>query len=179
MAKQKERLDKLMVARDLVVTRSKAQGLIMAGEVLVDGQPVVKAGTAVSLNAVIELKTPLPYVGRGGFKLAGALQTFGLDVAGRICADVGACTGGFTDVLLQNAAAKVYALDVGYGQLDWKLDQQLKTWPVCFMYLILGSWIDVGNLSRKSIFHCKLFHYFLFIPNKSSPLFTVPYEQYY
>lgn len=123
MAKKKERLDKLLVKRGLVSTRSKAQGLIMAGEVMVDGRRVDKAGTAVALNATIELKTPLPYVGRGGFKLAGALETFGLDVAGRICADVGACTGGFTDVLLQNDAAKVYALDVGYGQLDWKLRQ--------------------------------------------------------
>ncbi|MCA9949245.1 MAG: TlyA family RNA methyltransferase [Anaerolineales bacterium] len=123
MAKKKERLDKLLVARGLVATRSKAQGLIMAGEVMVDGQRVDKAGTAVSHKAIIELKTPLPYVGRGGFKLAGALETFNLDVAGRICADVGACTGGFTDVLLQNNAARVYALDVGYGQLDWKLRQ--------------------------------------------------------
>ncbi len=123
MAKKKERLDKLLVARGLVPTRSKAQGLIMAGEVMVDGRRVDKAGTAVAHDAIIELKTPLPYVGRGGFKLAGALESFGLDVAGRICADVGACTGGFTDVLLQNNATRVYALDVGYGQLDWKLRQ--------------------------------------------------------
>lgn len=121
MAKKKERLDKLLVARDLVPTRSKAQGLILAGEVLVDGERVDKPGTAVSLNAEITLKTPLPYVGRGGFKLAGALETFAIGVNGRVCADVGACTGGFTDVLLQNGAARVYALDVGYGQLDWKL----------------------------------------------------------
>ncbi len=123
MAKKKERLDKLLVARGLVGTRSKAQGVILAGEVLVDGVRVDKPGTAVPLASNIELKTPLPYVGRGGFKLAGALETFGLEVKGAICADVGACTGGFTDVLLQNGAARVYAIDVGYGQLDWSLRQ--------------------------------------------------------
>ena len=124
--KKKERLDKLLVARGLVTTRAKAQGLIMAGEVLVAGQRVDKPGTAVALNADIELITPLPYVGRGGYKLAGALESFGLDVIGRICADVGACTGGFTDVLLQKGAARVYAIDVGYGQLDWKLRQDAR-----------------------------------------------------
>lgn len=121
MAKKKERLDKLLVARGLVATRSKAQGVILAGEVLVDGARVDKPGTAVSLESTIELKAQLPYVGRGGFKLAGALEAFNLDVTEAICADVGACTGGFTDVLLQNGAAKVYAIDVGYGQLDWSL----------------------------------------------------------
>ena len=118
MAQEKERLDKLLVSRGLAETRAKGQALILAGEVLVDGQRVDKAGTAVSLLATIELKAPMPYVGRGGFKLAGALAQFGLLVNGRVCADVGACTGGFTDVLLQNGAARVYAIDVGYGQLD-------------------------------------------------------------
>lgn len=123
MAKQKERLDKLLVERGLAPTRSKARGLIMAGEVLVDGARVDKPGTAVALDAALEVIAPMPYVGRGGYKLAGALEAFALDVAGRVCADVGACTGGFTDVLLQNGAARVYAIDVGYGQLDWKLRQ--------------------------------------------------------
>ncbi len=123
MAKKKERLDKLLVQRGLVTTRSKAQGVILAGEALVDGVQVDKPGTAVVTNATITLKMPMPYVGRGGFKLAGALAEFEVDVNGRICADVGACTGGFTDVLLQNGAARVYAIDVGYGQLDWKLRQ--------------------------------------------------------
>lgn len=123
MAKNKERLDKLLVARGLVPTRSKAQGVILAGEVLVNGERVDKPGTAVSLEAAIELKASLPYVGRGGFKLAGALETFDLNVEAAVCADVGACTGGFTDVLLQNGAARVYAIDVGYGQLDWSLRQ--------------------------------------------------------
>lgn len=123
MAKKKERLDKLLVARGLVPTRSKAQGIILAGEVLVNGARMDKPGTAVPLEATIELKAQLPYVGRGGFKLAGALETFALAVTGAICADVGACTGGFTDVMLQNGAARVYAIDVGYGQLDWSLRQ--------------------------------------------------------
>lgn len=123
MAKNKERLDKLLAARGLVPTRSKAQGIILAGEVLVDGVRVDKPGTAVPIESVIELKAQLPYVGRGGFKLAGALEAFAIDTKNAICADVGACTGGFTDVLLQNGAARVYAIDVGYGQLDWSLRQ--------------------------------------------------------
>lgn len=123
MAQKKDRLDKLLVDRGFVSTRSRAKGLIMAGEVLVNGIRVDKPGTAVALDADLELIAPMPYVGRGGFKLAGALQVFALDVTGRACADVGACTGGFTDVLLQNGAAKVFAIDVGYGQLEWKLRQ--------------------------------------------------------
>ena len=120
---EKERLDKLLVARGLAETRSRAQALIMAGEVLVEGQRADKAGTQVPVEAEIELTATLPYVSRGGYKLAGALELFDIDVAGRVCADVGACTGGFTDVLLQAGAAKVYAIDVGYGQLAWKLRQ--------------------------------------------------------
>jgi 23S rRNA (cytidine1920-2'-O)/16S rRNA (cytidine1409-2'-O)-methyltransferase len=123
MAKKKERLDKVLVERGLAPTRAKAQGLILAGEVLVAGERVDKPGTAVAPDAAIELIAPMPYVGRGGYKLAAALATFDIDVNGRVCADVGACTGGFTDALLQNGAARVYAIDVGYGQLDWKLRQ--------------------------------------------------------
>lgn len=123
MAKGKERLDKLLVDRGLVATRARAKALIMAGEVLVDGERVDKAGTNVALDAELEVVAPMPYVSRGGYKLAGALELFALNVRGLTCADVGACTGGFTDVLLQNGAARVYAIDVGYGQLDWKLRQ--------------------------------------------------------
>ncbi len=123
MAQKKERLDKLLVDHGLVSTRSRAKGLIMAGEVLVDGRRVDKPGTAVLLDAELQIIAPMPYVSRGGFKLAGALHVFNLDVSSRICADVGACTGGFTDVLLQSGAARVYAIDVGYGQLEWKLRQ--------------------------------------------------------
>lgn len=123
MAKGKERIDKLLVERGLVASRARGQALIMAGEVLVDGQRVDKPGTAVALTAQIELKEAMPYVGRGGYKLAAALDRFEIAVAGRLCADVGACTGGFTDVLLQRGAARVYAIDVGYGQLNWRLRQ--------------------------------------------------------
>ena len=123
MAKNKERLDKLLVDRGLVATRSRAKALVMAGEVLVDGQRMDKPGMPVNLNAHLELIAPAPYVSRGGFKLAGALEEFNVDVGRQVCADVGACTGGFTDVLLQKGAARVYAIDVGYGQLDWKLRQ--------------------------------------------------------
>lgn len=124
MAKSpKERLDKLLVERGIVLTRAKAQAHIMAGDVLVDGAKASKAGELVSVSAEIELTQPLPYVSRGGYKLVGALEKFGIDPTGRTCADVGACTGGFTDVLLQRGAKRVYAIDVGYGQLDWKLRQ--------------------------------------------------------
>lgn len=119
----KVRLDKLLVDRGLAETRARAQAYIMAGEVTVDGQRVDKAGTAVDEAALIELSARLPYVSRGGYKLAGALDAFSIDVTGLVCADVGACTGGFTDVLLQRGAARVYAVDVGQGQLDWKLRQ--------------------------------------------------------
>lgn len=118
---KKERLDKHLVDHGFAPTRSKAQAYIMAGSVRVDGNVVTKAGVRVPADAHIELVGIMPYVSRGGYKLAGALDAFGVDVDGRICADVGACTGGFTDVMIQRGGAKVYAIDVGYGQLDWKL----------------------------------------------------------
>ncbi|MEW5988815.1 MAG: TlyA family RNA methyltransferase [Chloroflexota bacterium] len=120
---KRERLDKLLVERGLAPTRAKAQALIMAGSVWLDGEPAVKAGTLVAAGAEITMATPFPYASRGGVKLAAALDSFAIAVEGRVCADVGACTGGFTDVLLQRGAARVYAIDVGYGQLDWKLRQ--------------------------------------------------------
>ena len=123
MAQNKERLDILLVDRGLISTRSRAKAVVMAGEVLVDGQRVDKPGTRVAREADIQLIAPMPYVSRGGYKLAGALDLFQIDVSGKVCADVGACTGGFTDVMLQRGAARVYAIDVGYGQLDWKLRQ--------------------------------------------------------
>ena len=115
------RLDVLVVERGLAETREKAQALIMAGEVFVAGQPAAKAGQQVDPAVVITVRTPLPFVSRGGVKLRHALDTFGLAVAGLVVADVGASTGGFTDCLLQRGAAKVYAIDVGTGQLDWRL----------------------------------------------------------
>lgn len=121
--KGKERLDVLMVSRGLVQSRSRGQTLIMAGEVQVDGERAIKPSMLVPVEARIEIISPLPYVSRGGIKLAGALDAFGIEVIDRTCADVGACTGGFTDVLLQREARRIYAIDVGYGQLHWKLRQ--------------------------------------------------------
>ena len=118
----RERIDKLMVQRQLAGSRERARALIMAGRVLVDDQPVDKAGTQVDPEASIRLKgEDIPYVSRGGLKLARALETFQVTAAGRTALDVGASTGGFTDCLLQEGARKVFAVDVGYGQLAWKL----------------------------------------------------------
>ena len=122
MAKNKVRLDVLMVERGLVPSRERARALILARQVSVDGQVVDKAGAPVDEAASLELAVPdHPYVGRGGIKLAHALDAFGINVAGRSALDIGASTGGFTDVLLQRGVARVIALDVGHGQLDWKL----------------------------------------------------------
>jgi 23S rRNA (cytidine1920-2'-O)/16S rRNA (cytidine1409-2'-O)-methyltransferase len=117
------RLDVLLAKRGLAESRSKAQALIMAGKVRVNGQVMAKVGTQVSTEADISIESDLPYVSRGGLKLAAALDAFHIDPNGAICADVGASTGGFTDVLLQRGATRVYAIDVGYGQLAWKLRQ--------------------------------------------------------
>ena len=117
-----ERIDKLIVERDLVRSRSRAKARIMAGEVFVDEQRVDKAGTQVSVDADIEVRgDDMPYVSRGGLKLAAGLDHFEFDPSGMTAIDVGASTGGFTDCLLQRGASKVYAVDVGYGQLAWKL----------------------------------------------------------
>lgn len=121
MRVDKSRLDQALVERQLVATRSRARALVMAGRVTVDGKTASKSGTAVSPESRIEIASPQPYVGRGGEKLAGALQATGVEPVGRICLDVGASTGGFTDCLLQHGATRVVAVDVGYGQLDWKL----------------------------------------------------------
>ncbi|MBQ1742180.1 MAG: TlyA family RNA methyltransferase [Oscillospiraceae bacterium] len=118
----KTRLDVLLVERGLQESRQKAQTTIMSGLVFVNNQRVDKPGTAVATDAEIEVRgNVLPYVSRGGLKLEKAMKSFGLTLTGMTCADIGASTGGFTDCMLQNGAVKVYAVDVGYGQLDWKL----------------------------------------------------------
>lgn len=119
--KTKQRLDVLLVERGLADSREKARALILAGQVLVDGQKQDKAGHTVSPESKIELLTQPRYVGRGGLKLEAALDHFQIPVVGKICLDVGSSTGGFTDCLLQRGAARVYAIDVGTAQLDWKL----------------------------------------------------------
>ena len=117
----KTRLDRLVVERGLAESREKAQALIMAGEVRVNGQKAGKPGQAVAEDASIEVLARPPYVSRGGFKLAGALAHWGIEVKDQVCVDIGSSTGGFTDVLLQAGAARVHAVDVGAGQLHWKL----------------------------------------------------------
>lgn len=119
---KKQRLDLALVERGLVDSRSKAQSLIMARRILVNGQHVDKAGVTVTADDELALEQlEHPWVGRGGMKLAQALKEFGINVSGKVCADIGASTGGFTDVMLKSGAAKVYAIDVGYGQLDQSL----------------------------------------------------------
>ena len=121
---EKERLDVLLVQLGLANSRELAKAYIMAGNVYVDGQKEDKAGTKVAVNADIEVKgSQMKYVSRGGYKLEKAINEFGVQLEGKICLDIGASTGGFTDCMLQNGASKVYAIDVGYGQFAWKLRQ--------------------------------------------------------
>ena len=118
----RERLDKLLVDRGLVASRERARALVMSGAVLVRGQPETKPGTMLDPSVEIALREEdHPYVSRGALKLVKGLDTFGIDPAGLVCLDIGASTGGFTDVLLRRGAARVYAIDVGYGQLAWSL----------------------------------------------------------
>ena len=118
----KKRIDKLMVERGLAQTREKAQALIMAGNVLVDDQPAMKAGMSVRDDANVRLKeAPHPFVSRGGIKLEGAIQALALNINNLLCLDIGSSTGGFTQVLLLRGARQVYALDVDVNQLDWKI----------------------------------------------------------
>jgi 23S rRNA (cytidine1920-2'-O)/16S rRNA (cytidine1409-2'-O)-methyltransferase len=127
----KKRLDRILVERGLAQTREKAQALIMAGLVLVEGQPATKAGMAVAEDLPIFLKeSGSPYVGRGGLKLEGAAKAFGLKVSGNVCVDVGSSTGGFTQYLLMAGAARVYAVDVDVNQLDWRLRQDSRVVPL-------------------------------------------------
>ena len=122
LSAKKQRLDRLLVERGVAPSRQRAQAMIMAGKVLVNKRTVDKAGCLVRHNDDIELQgKDIPYVSRGGLKLEGALQSLELNPMGLVCLDVGASTGGFTDCLLQNGAIRVYAVDVGYGQLAWKL----------------------------------------------------------
>ena len=120
---QKERLDVMLVTRGLAESRTAAQKLILAGQVYIGESRADKPGMQVAVDAPLHIRQGLPFVSRGGSKLQAALDAFALNVEGWVCADVGASTGGFTDCLLQRGAAHVYAIDVGYGQLDWKLRQ--------------------------------------------------------
>lgn len=119
----KERLDKLLVARGLAETRTKAQALILAGQVFTREQRLDKAGLEVGIDLELTVRETLPFVSRGGLKIAAALDHFQIDPTGMVCLDIGASTGGFTDCLLKRGARRVVALDVGHGQIDWRLRQ--------------------------------------------------------
>ncbi len=141
----KERLDKLLVQRGLVASRERARALILAGKVIVDDHRIDKAGVQVQSDADLRLKgDDIPYVSRGGLKLAKALNEFDLDVEDRVVIDVGASTGGFTDCLLQNGAKKIYAVDVGYGQLAWQLreDPQVVNLERCNIRYLQADLLD-------------------------------------
>jgi 23S rRNA (cytidine1920-2'-O)/16S rRNA (cytidine1409-2'-O)-methyltransferase len=140
------RIDLLVVERGLAASRERARALILAGDVSVDGQRVSKAGTEVALDAAIALRTPdHPYVGRGGIKLAHALDMFAIDPRDRRALDIGASTGGFTDVLLQRGARDVIALDVGHGQLDWKLRRDPR--------VLVREGVNARHLTRDDVPH--------------------------
>jgi len=129
--KVKTRLDQLVVARGLAESRQRAQAMILAGQILVNNQKAAKAGVLVALDAAIELiGEPLKYSSRAGLKLEGALRDFRVNVAGRVCLDAGCSTGGFTDCLLQHGASRVFAVDVNTAQLDWKLRQDPRVFPI-------------------------------------------------
>lgn len=154
----KERLDVLLVKRNLAESREKAKAIIMSGNVFVEGQREDKAGTAFSEEVQIEVKGhALPYVSRGGLKLEKAIADFDVSVEGKVCTDVGSSTGGFTDCMLQNGAVKVYAIDVGRGQLDWKLRQDPRV--VCMektniRYVVpedIGEEIDFSSIDVSFI----------------------------
>ena len=148
----KLRLDQLLVQRGFCETRAKAQARILAGEVLVGDRPVTKAGTAVDETAEIRLRGEgLPFVSRGGLKLQGALDLWGLDVSGSVCFDAGSSTGGFTDCLLQRGASKVYAVDVGTNQLHWKLRSDPRV--VSIEQTNLRNW-DAADIPEKCGFLC-------------------------
>ena len=125
--KERARLDVLVFERGLAASREKAQAMILAGEVLVNGVAAAKSGQAILRDAIIQVNSRIhKYVSRGGFKLEGALRDFSIDVTGKICLDLGSSNGGFTDCLLQHGAARVYAVDVNVEQLDWKLQQDAR-----------------------------------------------------
>jgi 23S rRNA (cytidine1920-2'-O)/16S rRNA (cytidine1409-2'-O)-methyltransferase len=140
----KSRLDLLLVSRGLAPTREKAQAMILSGHVEVEGRRVDKAGTPVNSDAAVQVLGPAhPYVSRGGVKLAAALDAFGIEPEGLVCLDVGASTGGFTDCLLQRGARRVYAIDVGHGQLDAKLRADPR--------VVLHERVNARKLSREHV----------------------------
>jgi 23S rRNA (cytidine1920-2'-O)/16S rRNA (cytidine1409-2'-O)-methyltransferase len=154
------RIDGLMVVRGLVESRAKAQALIMAGKVVVNGKADIKPGNMVDEGAVVTIAEPPPFVGRGGLKLDHALEQLRLDVSGMVVADIGASTGGFTDCLLKRGASRVYAIDVGYGQLDYSLRQDPRVvvmervnarYPVSLPEKVALATLDLSFISVEKV----------------------------
>lgn len=140
----KERLDIILVSKGITESRERARALIMEGKVLVDGAPVAKAGAMINPESIIELRgEDMPYVSRGGLKLAAAIEHFGIDLQGLIAMDVGSSTGGFTDCMLQRGAKKVYCIDVGYGQMSWSLRRDHR--------VVLLERTNIRHLKRERI----------------------------
>lgn len=144
---KKARLDVVLVERGLAESRERAQALILAGKVTVDNQRIDKPGRLIGANAQIEVEQPLRYVSRGGLKLEAALVRFEVDVAGRICLDVGTSTGGFTDCLLQHGAARVHAVDTGAGQIDWRLRTDAR---VVLHERVNARYVDFAQLGERT-----------------------------
>jgi len=156
----KRRIDSLIVDRGLVESRAKAQALIMAGEVVVEGKAVIKSGTLINEEAVVTILEPPPFVSRGGLKLEHALDKFQIDVSSKVVVDIGASTGGFTDCLLKHGASRVYAIDVGYGQLDYRLRQDSRVvvmdrvnarYPMPLPEKLDLATVDVSFISVKKV----------------------------
>ena len=163
MKKVKVRLDSLLIERGLVTTRQQAIGLILSGNILVDGIKIEKAGKAVPEDAEIVVKETLRYVGRGGLKLEEAIRSFNLNVKDKSAIDIGASTGGFTDCLLQHGAKKVYAVDVGYGQLHWRLRQDPRVINIEKTHILKFDWrliqdpIDIATVDLSFISVTRIF----------------------
>lgn len=155
MAEEKERLDILLVQKGMFESRERAKASIMAGEIFIDGFRVDKCGQKVKIKSNIEFKgKKMPYVSRGGFKLEKSINSFGISLDGKVCFDIGASTGGFTDCMLQNGAKKVYSVDVGYGQFAWKLRTDSRV--VCMertnaRYLTKEDIGEYGNFSSIDV----------------------------
>jgi len=163
LKKVKVRLDSLLIERGLVTTRQQAIGLILSGNILVDGIKIEKAGKAVPEDAEIVVKETLRYVGRGGLKLEEAIRSFNLNVKDKSAIDIGASTGGFTDCLLQHGAKKVYAVDVGYGQLHWRLRQDPRVINIEKTHILKLDWrliqdpIDIAAVDLSFISVTRIF----------------------
>ncbi len=144
---KKKRLDTLLVEKGLIESRTSAKGVIMSGAVYVNGQKIDKPGSQVRIDDEIEVRNLIPkFVGRGGLKLDHAIRKFGVDVSGKTCLDIGASTGGFTDCLLQHGADKVYSVDVGYGQLHWKLRNDKR---VIIMERLNARYLKNGDIGES------------------------------